>query len=148
MSQILLYLFALAAGVSLTLQIGANGTARRYLASNAEAAALLSFIIGMLALLAYMLVSRISWPPRSSYAALPLWAWTGGLLGVFYVVTSTVVGPRIGAAVFLSLVVLGQLLAALLVDQFGWLGFPQQPVTALRAAGAVLLLIGVTLISR
>jgi transporter family-2 protein len=44
--------------------------------------------------------------------------------------------------------VLGQHMASLLVDQFGWLGFPLQPLSATRIAGAVLLLGGVGLIVR
>ncbi|WP_458429062.1 DMT family transporter, partial [Pseudomonas aeruginosa] len=47
------------------------------------------------------------------------------MLGAFYVATSVVVGPRLGAAALLSLSVLGQLLTSLAVDHFGWLGFPQ-----------------------
>ena len=77
-----------------------------------------------------------------------MWAWLGGLLGAFYVAVATVVGPRIGAAALLALTVLGQLMASLLVDQFGWLGFPLQPLSATRIAGAVLLLGGVGLIVR
>jgi transporter family-2 protein len=55
-------------------------------------------------------------------------------------------GPRLGAAALLALIVLGQLVTALLVDHFGWLGFPQQPMTALRLLGALLLFGGMLLI--
>jgi transporter family-2 protein len=61
---------------------------------------------------------------------------------------ATLVGPRIGAAALLALTVLGQLLASLLVDQFGWLGFPLQPISLTKLAGAALLLGGVGLIVR
>lgn len=70
------------------------------------------------------------------------------LLGAFYVAVVTLVGPRIGAAALLAMTVLGQHMASLLVDQFGWLGFPLQPLSATRIAGAVLLLGGVGLIVR
>lgn len=62
--------------------------------------------------------------------------------------TTTLVGPRLGAAASLCLVVLGQLLAALLVDHFGWLGFPQHSISLVRVAGVALLLAGVVLITR
>lgn len=148
MTQAVLYALALAAGIVLTVQVGVNAVARKFLASSAEAAALLSFVVGTFALIAYMSATRTPWPARTSFTALPLWAWTGGLLGAFYVVTTTLVGPRLGAAASLCLVVLGQLLAALLVDHFGWLGFPQHSISLVRVAGVALLLAGVVLITR
>ena len=81
-------------------------------------------------------------------SAILAWAWCGSLLGAFYVAVATRVGARIGAAALFALTVLGQLMASLLVDQFGWLGFPLQPLSATRIAGAVLLLGGVGLIVR
>jgi transporter family-2 protein len=85
---------------------------------------------------------------RAQVAAVPLWAWFGGVLGAFYVASSIVVGPRLGAAALLALIVLGQLLASLVLDHFGWLGFPQHPLTLVRLAGAALLFGGVVLIVR
>jgi bacterial/archaeal transporter family-2 protein len=70
------------------------------------------------------------------------------MLGAFYVASSTVVGPALGGTMLLALTVLGQLSAALLVDHFGWLGFPEQPITLVRIAGVALLLAGVWLIAR
>ena len=147
--QGILSAFALAAGVVLTLQLGAYATAGKSLgARGAELAAFFSFATGTLALAAYLLATRVEWPTRPALAAVPWWGWSGGLLGVFYVVTATVVGPRLGVAVFFALVVLGQLLSALLVDHYGWLGFVQHSISVSRLAGAVLLLAGVVLISR
>jgi transporter family-2 protein len=145
--QGLLYFLAFAAGLLLVLQVGMNSTLRAVLDSPL-AAALVSFIVGTLALALYMLVTRAPWPARAQLAAVPGWAWYGGVFGAFYVVTSVVVGPRLGAATLLSLIVLGQLLTSLLVDHFGWVGFPQHPVSLVRLTGAVLLFAGVLLITR
>jgi transporter family-2 protein len=143
----LLYLLAFGAGLVLVLQVGMNSTLRAVL-DNPLAAALISFLVGTLALALYMLVTRTPWPARTQLAAVPAWCWYGGVFGAFYVVTSVIVGPRLGAATLLSLIVLGQLLTSLLVDHFGWVGFPQHPVTLLRLTGAVLLFAGVLLITR
>ena len=48
----------------------------------------------------------------------------------------------------LALVLAGQMIAALAVDQFGVLGFPQNAVTPARLLGAVLVIIGALLIVR
>lgn len=135
---------ALAAGVVLVVQVGVNATLRNGLGSPL-AAALLSFVVGSVALAALLLASR-AWPARAQLLAAPAWAWSGGLLGAFYVVSTIVVGPRLGAAALLSLVILGQLATSLLVDHFGWLGFPQQPLSLTRVLGAALLFGGVLLI--
>jgi bacterial/archaeal transporter family-2 protein len=145
--QGLLYLLALVVGVGLVVQVGMNVTLRGAITSPLVAA-LISFLVGSLALLLYILATRTPWPVRAQVTAVPLWAWFGGVLGAFYVASSIVVGPRLGAAALLALIVLGQLLGSLVLDHFGWLGFPQHPLTLVRLAGAALLFAGVVLIVR
>jgi transporter family-2 protein len=50
--------------------------------------------------------------------------------------------------VLLALTLVGQMLAALVVDHYGAIGFTQVPVTASRVTGVVLLVVGVVLIMR
>lgn len=145
--QQLSYLVTFIAGALLTLQVGMNSTLGR-VSGNVRFAVLMSFIVGTIGMVLYFAVSGVPLPARSSLAGVPLWAWCGGLLGAFYVAVATIVGPRIGAAALLALVVFGQLCASLLVDQFGWLGFPLRPISPTRIAGVLLLLSGVGLIVR
>jgi bacterial/archaeal transporter family-2 protein len=140
-----LLVLAFAAGIVLIVQVGINSTLRHSLGTPV-AAALVSFLVGSLALLVFLLASRAPWPARAQLAAAPWWAWTGGLLGACYVLSTIIVGPRLGAAAMLALVVLGQLVTSLLVDHYGWLGFPQHALTPLRLLGAALLFGGVMLI--
>jgi len=143
--QVLLCLVAFAAGVALIVQVAVNSTLRRSLGTPVGAA-FISFLVGTAALLLFLLVSRTHWPARAQLSAVPPWAWAGGILGAYYVVATIIVGPRLGAAALLALVVLGQLVTSLLVDHFGWMGFPQQPLTAVRLIGAGLLFCGVLLV--
>lgn len=53
--------------------------------------------------------------------------------------------PRIGPALMIACSVLGQLVAALLLDQFGWLGVPRVPINPWRLLGAAFLFVGVLL---
>ncbi len=145
--QATLWLLVLAAGFGLTIQVGLNAALRTAFQS-AGAAAFANFTVGILALMAFLLVMRTPVPSREAIAGVPWWAWFGGLLGAFYVATVTVAGPKLGATLLLAITVFGQLAAALIVDQNGWLGFPQQPVTLARVAGCALLLGGVWLVSR
>jgi transporter family-2 protein len=145
--QLIPYLAAFVAGLMLTVQVGLNATLGRAV-GNVRFAVLANFTVGLVGILIYLVASRDVWPTREGLAAVPMWAWLGGLLGAFYVAVATLAGPRIGAAALLALTVLGQLVASMLVDQYGWLGFPTQPISPTRIAGAVLLLGGVGLIVR
>ena len=141
--QLIPYLVALVAGLMLTVQVGLNATLGRAV-GNVRFAVLANFTVGLAGILLYVVASRDAWPTREGLALVPMWAWFGGFLGAFYVAVATLIGP----AALLALTVFGQLLASMLVDQFGWLGFPTQPISPTRVAGAVLLLGGVGLIVR
>lgn len=145
--QATLWVFALAAGIGITVQVGLNAALRTQFGS-AGMAALVNFSVGIVALVAFLLAMRTPVPSREAIAGAPWWAWFGGLFGAFYVATVTVAGPKLGATVMIAVTVLGQLLAALVIDQYGWLGFPREPVTLARVAGCALLLGGVWLVSR
>ncbi len=145
--QIGLYALAFVAGLLLTVQVGLNAVLRNAFGSPGLAA-LANFLVGTVGLFAYVLITRAQWPSRTVLSGAPAWAWFGGLLGAFYVASSVVVGLRLGAAALLALTVFGQLAASLVVDNYGWLGFPQHPLTLARVAGAFLLLVGVILIVR
>lgn len=143
----LIWLLGIVAGLGLSAQVGMNAQLRKVLQS-ANLAALISFLVGTIALVALILVLRSPLPERSAFAAVPLWAWFGGLLGAFYVASSTVVAVELGATTLLGLALVGQLAAALVIDHFGWMGLPVNPITWTRVAGVLLLGAGVWLISR
>src|SRR5688572_18668438 len=109
------YALGLTAGVGLTLQVGMNAQLRNTLAS-AHGAALVSFLVGTAALIVVMLATRTPIPERETFAAVPVWAWFGGLLGAFYVACSTVVATQVGATALLGLVLVGQLVGAVIID--------------------------------
>jgi len=143
----LAYFLGLAAGFGLTLQVGMNAQLRKVL-GNAYSAALVSFTVGTLALIGLLLATRTEWPTRDGLAAVPPWAWFGGIFGAFYVAISTIVAAEIGATSLLVLAMSGQLLMALVVDHFGWLGLAENPITWVRLFGVILLGAGVWLITR
>lgn len=145
--DLIYYLLAFVAGLFLTIQVGVNSTLRHSLGSPAVAA-LASFVVGLVSLAVFVVLSRQSLPTKAAMSAAPAWAWLGGTFGAFYVATSVIVGPRLGSVALLALSVLGQLLASLIVDHYGWLGFPQHEITVARLFGAVLLFGGVLLVVR
>jgi len=143
----LAYFLGIASGFGLTLQIGMNSKLRTVL-QNANTAALISFLVGTTGLIVLLAVTRTPMPARDTLASVPAWAWFGGLFGAFYVAISTIVATELGAASLLALALLGQLAMALVVDHFGWLGLPVNPISWTRLAGVGLLLAGVWLVTR
>ncbi|HSW34611.1 MAG TPA: DMT family transporter [Steroidobacteraceae bacterium] len=140
------HLMAALVGAGITIQVGMNATVRMTIGSPILAA-IVNFVVGLTALVLLAVASGARVVP-GSVAVVPAWAWFGGLLGATYVAATTVLGPKLGAASFLALTLAGQMVAALLVDHFGVIGFPQSPLTPTRLLGTALLVVGVLLIMR
>jgi len=102
-----------------------------------------SFLIGTAGLLLVNVASR---PAVQRSGPLPWWLLTGGLLGSAFVLVSAFNAPLLGTSLTVSIVLLGQVAAGLLLDHRGWLGVRQRPITAWRLLGAALVLIGVALV--
>lgn len=144
--MVYLYIFlAIAAGVALSAQIGVNNSLRFGLNSSLFAA-LFSFAIGTVGLLVYAIATRSAWPTMQVLLKVPAWAWLGGFLGAFYVITAIFVAPRLGAASLISLIVTAQICTSLVLDHFGLLGFAQHSINLWRLVGALLLITGVIVI--
>jgi len=147
MGILLLIGLALAAGCGLSLQAGINGDLGAK-SGQPVWATLASFFVGFVFLLPFTFLPRNEWPSLSQMGAIRWWAWTGGLIGAAYVLSTIVLAPRLGAAVFFAIVVAGQIGMAILLDHYGWLGFPRHPVNVMRLAGAALMIAGVFLVRR
>jgi transporter family-2 protein len=143
--EILFVLLALVVGAGLPVQAGVNAAMGRY-AGRPEWAALVNFAVGLVGLAAWLLATRAPLP--GGIAKAPAWAWTGGLLGAFYVSAVVLLVPRLGVAVTLGLTVAGQMVAALVLDQAGAMGLASRPMTGERVLGAALLVVAVVLIRR
>jgi transporter family-2 protein len=145
--MILLLLLALAAGLLLPVQAGINAQLRSVLGSPLSAG-LVSFLVGTAGLAAAAVILRAPIGIRSAWMASSWWYWIGGLIGALYVVATIVLAPRLGAAAMIAAIVAGQMLASLVLDQYGLLGFPTHPISALRVLGAALVIGGVVLVQR
>jgi transporter family-2 protein len=69
-----------------------------------------------------------------------------GLTSIPYLLAAAYVGPRIGLGVYFASVVTGQLTLATIFDHFGAFGSQSHHIDLMRAAGIVVLLIGVVMI--
>ena len=141
----LFLLFAVVAGAGVAIQAAINSRLR-FLLGEPIWAASTQFLIGLAALVAVALVLRSPLPASAAFARAPWWMWTGGLFGALFIFMTVVATPRLGAALMLAGVIVGQLAAALVIDHFGLFGAEVVPISAARVAGVLLLVGGVALI--
>jgi transporter family-2 protein len=148
MSNIYFYLLlALAAGAMMPTQAAINNKLSVFVDSPILAA-FISFFVGTLGLLVYVLISGVPLGNLASAKNAPAIAWTGGLLGAFFVTSTVVLVPRLGVALTFSLIIAGQMLVTLVIDHFGLLGVPVKEVSVARIGGILLITAGVILIRR
>jgi transporter family-2 protein len=82
----------------------------------------------------------------SSVLILTLATWSGGLFSATFIIVSILLTPRLGVALTLASIIVGQLSAALVVDHYGLFGGSVIRISPTRVLGVALLLAGVTLI--
>jgi bacterial/archaeal transporter family-2 protein len=137
-------ILALGAGCVMAVQPVANAKLAER-CSHPLQASIISFGTGFAALLVVGVVMRVGLPVPQRLSTLPLWAWSGGLLGTYMVTVSMLVAPKLGATRWIALVLAGQILLSLMLDQFGW-GYAQNPITGTRIVGVICVAIGVWLV--
>ncbi len=142
-------LAALLLGALIPLQAGANARLSRSLADgqgSAWAASTVNFLVGLAVILVVLFSKGGGLAAFKGASSAPWWAWIGGLIGAAFVAGTVVCIPRLGAAEFLALAVLGQMLFSLAADHFGLVGLAVREVTPLRLLGVLLVAGGVALI--
>jgi bacterial/archaeal transporter family-2 protein len=134
-------------GLLLPIQVGINAELARFI-NSPVLAALVSFFVGGLCLLVSVVLLKVPFPSMGNFSSVPVWSWGGGLIGAAVVLGSIIAGPKIGALALVGLLLAGQLIASVLMDHFGWFGFPVQKLSGIRLAGILLLVGGFLLIRK
>jgi bacterial/archaeal transporter family-2 protein len=140
-------LLTVGAGISVLVQQALNANLRSEL-NSAAWSGFMSYFLGVLCMVALAAVPRDPVPSAATLARVPLWAWSGGIFGAIFIGLSLVTIPKLGGAAYIALLVTGQMIAALAVDHFGWLGVQERPIDLPRMLGVALLVGGVVLIRR
>ena len=125
---------ALVTGAAIAVQALAN-TRLRVALGTPVWAAIAQFVVGLLLLLGVAIVTGQPAPLTGALARMPLWGWLGGAVGALFIVVSIVLTPRLGTAVTLATITVGQTIAALVLDHYGWFGSPVIRAVAVARAG-------------
>lgn len=141
MNNVYLLIVAVA-GAGIAVQLLIN-TQLRVTSGSALWSSAAQFLLGFAGLIVASLVAREPLPSPATLARGPWWMWLGGLLGAVYILVSVLMSRRLGATVLLAATVVGQLVMALLIDHYGWLGAPVIRLSTSRVLGVALVVFGV-----
>jgi bacterial/archaeal transporter family-2 protein len=145
-------LAALLAGILVSVQSRVNGGLGLAL-EDGVGAALYSFTSGWILIAIFTAVSKTGRAGVKRVLVLlrtrqmPLWMIFGGAFGGFLVMTQGLAAGTLGIALFTVAVVAGQGISGILIDSRGWLGVEKRKLNSARVLGAVIVLLGVAMVS-
>jgi transporter family-2 protein len=126
-------LIMLAAGIGISVLAALNAQLGNRIGSPVAAATILFAVAFFITTLVLLLTSgAIS---LASALAQPLHLFLGGFLVAFYVLSVTWIAPRFGVGNAIFCVLLGQMIAASVIDQFGLFGAIARPISLARGSG-------------
>jgi transporter family-2 protein len=79
--------------------------------------------------------------------AVPPYLFVAGALGASLVFCIAWLMPQIGAGPCTVVMLTGQIISAMIISHFGWLGSPVQPVSMIKIVGTLVMIAGVCMIT-
>ena len=144
-SQLLMLMpLAMGIGIAMTFQTAINSQLREYLYSPLQAA-LLSFLVGTIALAAMVFFQPAEKPNLDTLRQIPWFLWLGGCLGGYAISVSIYTAPKLGFLTLSGLIIFGQIVTSMIIDQYGFLGTEKTPINWQRLLGGVVIFTGVLL---
>ena len=143
MSPWVVVVMMVAGGAMMSFQAPINAALRNHV--GVFESSLISFSVGTLALILIVLlagkgslgaVRNVSW-----------WHLLGGLIGAVFVTATLIAAPKIGVTGMIVATLAGNMVAAILIDRFGWVGLSPRPIDLPRVAGVLLMVVSVVLIN-
>ena len=129
--------------MGLSVQTSINGRLRKAVGSP-FLTSLISFIISTFFIaLMISFQSGFSWLSMDLFIEQPFWISLGGFFGCIFLTGNILLFPKLGAVQTVIFPVLGQILAGLIIDEFGLFHAPVQPMGISKILGTLLVLLGV-----
>lgn len=143
--QFLLYPLVILAGLMNPLQSACTSSMNKVLHR--------PFLVGLMSvagtatvtLVGALLLGQLGFDGRAG--RVPWWAWFGGLAGSVFLLAQPIAAQKIGAGPFIGLTVTSSVILSVVIDHYGWLGFPQHTASIGRIVGAGLMVVGVGLVA-
>jgi transporter family-2 protein len=149
--NIIYYPLAVLLGAGITLQSAINSELKNTLKTTPVVSSLISVMVGTLFLGSIILFNVIfchqKIPSISAVCSTSPYKLTGGLFGALFLCGVVLVTPKIGVANTYCLIIAGQVVLSLILDNFGLLGFEKKIISIEKVVGAVLIIAGAFMIS-
>jgi bacterial/archaeal transporter family-2 protein len=146
-TKIGLFAVIVLAGILQACGVSMNAQLRTSL-QNPWLASIVSFILIVPCFVLAFAISPRPLPTVEGIVSMPWWAPLGGIAGAFAVLLGLVFVSKIGAGTFNGLLITANLMASLLIDHMGWLNMPSRPLTLWRILGGLLMIVGISFISK
>ena len=143
--QGVLYVFSGAVGVVLAVHLAMNGQVG-VLLENPRVGNAIFWIVGAVAAILIGLTGLVGQGPSlQRLSTVPAYLYLAGAIGAVLVFAIAWLIPRIGAGPAMVTMLAGQVIAGLVISQYGWLGSPIRPMNAWNALGVLFLIGGAAL---
>lgn len=138
---------AIAAGAAIAIQATMNAQLGVLLKSSMMGTSI-AFLFGLLFTILAITLSAKNYPSLVEVKSVPLYLWfTGGALSAFGVSMFYYLIPKMGVGPMMSYALSGQIIIAIIASHLGWLDLPVKPINTFKITGAILLIVGVSLIN-
>lgn len=144
-NKIIWIISGLLAGFLPPLQTAINGKLR-VATGSPLGAAFISFFVGTIILIGLILITqrRLEFPLHDTQKKrIPIWTYMGGIFGIFIVSGNIILLPILGSVLTTMVFLLGQMIMALIIDQFGMFHLQKRKIDSRRIIALVLMIIGV-----
>jgi transporter family-2 protein len=145
LSSTALVAMSVTVGGAIALQAAVNAALARRVGT--MEATLISVTITLL-LMVVLLAAGLRSGKLAEITSVPPYLFVGGFLGAAILITAVVVVPRLGTGTLIASFIVGQLVAAIILDHFGLFGHQRIPVDLTRIGGAFLLMAGMGMMMR
>jgi bacterial/archaeal transporter family-2 protein len=136
----------LAAGIGIPVLAALNAQLGARIAAPMAAGVVALSVALMVAAVACVATGQVR--ALAAIAAQPIWLLLAGMLMAFYLLSVTWIAPRFGVGNAVFCVLLGQMLAATVIDHFGLFGARLAPLSGQRLAGILAMAGGLVLIQQ
>ena len=144
-SKITWIILGVLAGFLPPLQTAINGKLR-VATGSILGATFISFFVGAIILLILLLITqrRLEFPLYDTQKnRIPIWVYIGGIFGIFILTGNIIILPVLGSVLTTMIFILGQMIMALTIDQFGMFHLQKRKIDRRRIAALVFTIIGI-----
>lgn len=132
------YFISIFTGIILAIMISLNGQVSNIAGNYAS-----SVIIHFIGLIGIILVLIFTKSKIGNLKGIPFYMFTGGLIGILTVLFTNASFVGLGVSLTVSLSLLGQLVASLVIDHFGYFNMPVVEFDKKKILGLVIIVTGI-----